>query len=190
MNKPLALVFIVAIVTPFVSCSIDETPGRRDTVFHSAEDSPRSGQPGSHRYGNNGTHSPTERSRSNSRRNNRDTARNSSRSRRRSNSDPDGIVKPRGLDPKPDETEQPVIVSNDPEPKKEDPKPDPKPDPAPSSGDVPYAEAVPGKTGLVYSPFVPRGNDALVKVTDDNDVPLPPGTEVQCPITKKNFRVP
>ncbi|MFT5154744.1 MAG: LysM repeat protein, partial [Planctomycetota bacterium] len=54
----------------------------------------------------------------------------------------------------------------------------------------PYAEAVPGKYGLVYSPFVTDKKDALVNVTDENNVPLPPGTEVTDPHTGKLFRVP
>ena len=61
---------------------------------------------------------------------------------------------------------------------------------AANAGETPYAEAVPGKYGLVYSPFVSNKKNALVNVTDENNVPLPPGTEVTCPHTQKIFRVP
>lgn len=186
MKNLLPPLFSIALAFVFVGCALDQPPSRRDTIFHSAEDSPRTGSQGSSRYGLNGTHSPTERKKSSSRSNRNQES--NSRSNRRSNSDPDGIVKPRDLDPEPDR-EDPVIASNEPKLEREDPKPEPTPAPTPS-GDAPYAEAVPGKVGLVYSPFVSDKSKALVNVTDENNVPLPPGTEVQCPITKKNFRVP
>ncbi len=173
MKNPLALLLILAVTLPFIGCTGNQPPGR-NTVFHRTEDSPRTGATQRSRYGANGTHSPRERSASRTR-NNRSVP-----------EDPDGIVKPRDLDP---EVEDPDVVSTDPEsddPEKKDPETT-DPDPAPaSSGEPPYAEAVPGKYGLVYSPFVKK----LVNVTDENDVPLPPGTEVTCPHTGKVFRVP
>jgi hypothetical protein len=93
----------------------------------------------------------------------------------------------------PDESsrgDEPDVVNNDPgddTPMLEDSK---KPDPTPvSSGEAPYAEGVPGRYGLVYSPFV-KNRDALVNVTDVNNVLLPPGTEVIDPHSGKIFRVP
>jgi len=130
----------------------------------------------------NGTHSPTEQKK-NTNRSRRNTSSNDSRSNRDRNADPDGIVKPRDLDPEPEGTETPEIVSNNPTPELESPEPAP-------SGDSPYAEAVPGMAGFVYSPFVANKKDGRVNVTDVNNVPLPPGTEVIDPHTGKTFRVP
>ena len=180
MKNPLSLLLIIALSLPFVSC-LDQPTGRRGTVFHSAEDTPRGNSSKPPRYGRGGTHSPTEK------KNTASNLDNNSGSQRLPPSDPDGIVKPRGMDSNDEESD--IVSSNEPELGKDEPLPDPKLDPTPSK-DVPYAEAVPGKYGLVYSPFVSDKSKALVNVTDENDVPLPPGTEVLCPITKKHFRVP
>ena len=165
MKNPLALLLIIAVTMPFIGCTGNQPPGN-ETVFHRTDQSPRTGTTNRNRYGANGTHSPGDPSRPSV------------------PDDPDGIVKPRDLEP-----EGSDVVSIDPEgddPDKKDPTAG-DPDPAGSSaGGPPYAEAVPGKYGLVYSPFVKK----LVNVTDENDVPLPPGTEVTCPHTNKIFRVP
>ena len=114
--------------------------------------------------------------------------------RKRPPSDPDGIVKPRDLDPSPEENGDgdPEVATNDGGDGNSDDTTSKKDDPAPSTtgGEPPYAEAVPGKYGLVYSPFVKNKEDGLVNVTDENNVPLPPGTEVTDPHTGKIFRVP
>jgi len=59
----------------------------------------------------------------------------------------------------------------------------------PGDGRPPFASAVPGKVGLVYSPFISDKSKALVSISDDEGVPYPPGTEMMCPITRKLFRV-
>lgn len=55
---------------------------------------------------------------------------------------------------------------------------------------IPFAAAVPGKIGLVYSPFVGNGASALVNITDNNNVPLPTETKVTDPHTGRIFLVP
>lgn len=181
MNKPLALILILAVAMPLVGCL--DAPPRNNTVFHQTDQNPRSGPTKRNpRYGHGGTHSPG------------DPEYGRSASRNRPPADPDGIVKPRDLDnpavgvdpqgnPSTDvpggETTGPTV-----DPEKDDPVAS-----APG-GKPPYAEAVPGKYGLVWSPFVKNKKDALVNVTDENNVPLPPGTEVTCPHTQKIFRVP
>lgn len=57
--------------------------------------------------------------------------------------------------------------------------PDPTP---PPSSDKPFGTPVPGKQGMVYSPY---SQDGYVDVKG-----IPPGTEVKCPYTNKIFRVP
>jgi hypothetical protein len=51
------------------------------------------------------------------------------------------------------------------------------------SGEMPYATPVPGKPGLVTSPFAPYAGYVDVRG-------YPPGQEVKCPYTGKLFRVP
>lgn len=188
MNKLLALTLLIAVSMPFSACT--DEPMRRNTVFHNAEDNPRlgSGRPDrSPRYGAGGTHSPSER----------DGMRDRRRARREINPDPDGIVKPRDLD---DErvgidgsVDDPTIVTDTTPGTSLDPKPesnDPAPSPVAGGGgsEPPYAEAVPGEHGIVYSPFTTEKKKVNVK--DENDVPYPPGTEVTDPHTGKVFRVP
>ncbi len=69
---------------------------------------------------------------------------------------------------------------SDPAPEASSPAPAPKPKPS-VAADIPYAVPVPGRDGIVYSPF----NNAPVDVSG-----MPSGTEVRCPHTKKIFRVP
>lgn len=64
------------------------------------------------------------------------------------------------------------------------PKEQPTPKPAAASGvDIPYGTSVPGRPGLVTSPYA--GKLQLVDVTG-----LSPGQEVKCPYSGKLFRVP
>ncbi len=52
-----------------------------------------------------------------------------------------------------------------------------------SAQELPYATPVPGKPGLVTSPFAPYAGYVDVRG-------YPPGQEVKCPYTGKLFRVP
>lgn len=52
-----------------------------------------------------------------------------------------------------------------------------------TSQEMPYATPVPGKPGLVTSPFAPYAGYVDVRG-------YPPGQEVKCPYTGKLFRVP
>lgn len=52
-----------------------------------------------------------------------------------------------------------------------------------STQELPYATPVPGKSGLVTSPFAPYAGYVDVRG-------YPPGQEVKCPYTGKLFRVP
>jgi hypothetical protein len=54
--------------------------------------------------------------------------------------------------------------------------------PKPAADDTPYATPVPGKEGMVYSPF---HNGGYVDVSG-----IPSGQKMRCPYTKKVFRVP
>ena len=58
MKKPLVLLLTVAASMPFVACTT--TDPTQNTVFHRAEDSPRTGATQRSRYGAGGTHSPSE----------------------------------------------------------------------------------------------------------------------------------
>ena len=175
MNKPLTLIAILAGSLPFVGCESNQVPGR-DTIFHQTDENPRTGMTQRSRYGHQGTHSPNDQGRT---------------SYINQPSDPDGIVKPRDLDPVDPNNPDPNTVGD---PIADDPAltggGTTDPAPATTSGEPPYAEAVPGKYGLVYSPFVKNKKEGLVNVTDENNVPLPPGTEVTDPHTGKIFRVP
>ena len=63
----------------------------------------------------------------------------------------------------------------------EEPKPTPKP--APKEQTLSYGRPVPGKPGMVYSPYSPDAGYVDVRG-------IAPGTKVKCPYTKKLFRVP
>jgi hypothetical protein len=63
------------------------------------------------------------------------------------------------------------------------PSPSPSPRAASTKPQFPVAQAVPGKPGLVYSPFNPNG--ALIDVSG-----YPPGSKVKDPDTQKIFVVP
>ncbi|MGI9240048.1 MAG: hypothetical protein ACR2RV_04565 [Verrucomicrobiales bacterium] len=181
MNKPIALISILTCSLPFVSCS--DTPNSdRNTVFYPADESPRTGMTQrQQRFGYRGSsNQPNTNPSSNNPQN------TNSGSSGQPPSDPDGIVMPRdpatgpGLETDPAGAVEETGTGTG---------ADGGTTPAPSA-EAPYAEAVPGKYGLVYSPFVADKKKALVNVTDENNVPLPPGTEVQCPLTGKIFRVP
>ena len=181
MNKPIALISILACSLPFVSCS--DTPNSdRNTVFYPADESPRTGMTQrQQRFGSRGSsNQPSSSSNANNQ------ANTNSGGTSQPPSDPNGIVMPR--DPSTDPN-----LENDPAGTTDGSGAGSTAaegtTPAPSA-EAPYAEAVPGKYGLVYSPFVADKKKALVNVTDENNVPLPPGTEVQCPLTGKIFRVP
>ncbi|MDQ3624501.1 MAG: hypothetical protein M3463_18765 [Verrucomicrobiota bacterium] len=57
------------------------------------------------------------------------------------------------------------------------------PPPPPIVRNYEYGKKVPGKPGLVTSPYAPA--DGYVDVRG-----MPPGTEVQCPYSQKIFLVP
>ena len=71
--------------------------------------------------------------------------------------------------------EKPVT---DPTPPVDEVKPKPNP-----TANLPFGTPVIGKKGFVYSPFAP--DKGMVDVND-----IPSGTKVECPYTKKIFRVP
>lgn len=54
---------------------------------------------------------------------------------------------------------------------------------APAREDLPFGQPVVGKKGFVYSPYA--SDKGYVDVTG-----IPAGTKVECPYTKKHFRVP
>jgi hypothetical protein len=182
MNKPFALLSILACALPTLSCT-NEDGTKRNTVFYPADESPRTGMTQRpQRFGYRGSNNEPDQAAVNQ------STRNSRSNRSEVPSDPDGIVKPRDIDPDPGAMADTLPGSTG------------IPDDTSATGgtgstpsataEAPYAEAVPGKYGLVYSPFVADKKKALVNVTDENNVPLPPGTEVQCPLTGKIFRVP
>jgi hypothetical protein len=86
-------------------------------------------------------------------------------------------------------------ADNGDKPKVDEPKPDkPVTDPAPTppadeakpkppATNLPFGTPVIGKKGFVYSPYAPA--QGMVDVSD-----IPSGTKVECPYTKKIFRVP
>ncbi len=82
--------------------------------------------------------------------------------------------KPKSDEPKPD---KPVT-----DPATNPPVDEPKPKPAPTAN-LPFGTPVIGKRGFVYSPYAPA--QGMVDVSD-----IPSGTKVECPYTKKIFRVP
>jgi hypothetical protein len=59
----------------------------------------------------------------------------------------------------------------------------PVPEPPPETGNLPYAKAVPGKPGFVFSPYDGKGGYIDVRG-------FPPGTEVKDPYSGKSFLVP
>ncbi|MCB1096914.1 MAG: hypothetical protein KDN22_15170 [Verrucomicrobiae bacterium] len=63
------------------------------------------------------------------------------------------------------------------------PEPAAPPAPVPTMETLAYGRPVPGKPGMVYSPYSPDAG--YVDVTG-----IAPGTKVKCPYTKKLFRVP
>ncbi|MGK0184347.1 MAG: hypothetical protein ACI9R3_000113 [Verrucomicrobiales bacterium] len=72
----------------------------------------------------------------------------------------------------------------DPEPLPEvEAEPPPPPKPTPTQQTLAYGRPVPGKPGMVYSPYSPDAGYVDVRG-------IAPGTKVKCPYTKKLFRVP
>lgn len=73
--------------------------------------------------------------------------------------------------------------NRDPEPLPDvEAKPEP-PKPVPTQETLAYGRPVPGKPGMVYSPYSPDAGYVDVRG-------IVPGTKVKCPYTKKLFRVP
>ena len=183
MNKPLALISILTCSVSVLSCT-NEDGTRRSTVFYPADESPRTGMTQrTPRFGYRGSEDQSNQSANNR------PSNNSRANRNEIPADPDGIVKPRDSDLDPGAMSDTPPASGDTS-AVDNPVADAEGTAPTSSAEAPYAEAVPGKYGLVYSPFVADKKKALVNVTDENNVPLPPGTEVQCPLTGKIFRVP
>ena len=99
----------------------------------------------------------------------------------------------RGEDPSKLHDNGPVVEKPEqPEVKPEKPVTDPTPNPTPTPEEVkpkptttnlPFGTPVIGKKGFVYSPYAP--DKGMVDVND-----IPSGTKVECPYTKKIFRVP
>ena len=183
MKKSFALILLTSLAIGFVSCS-NSVPPRKDTVFHNAEDSPRAGNAGNSRrpkYGANGTESPTamDEAEASKRRAEARALRN-----RSINSDPNGIVKPHDLDaegethgytgPAPENGGDPSSGDGT----GEDPS---ITETGTEGGDPPFAEAVPGESGFVYSPFVTNKAEAKVSIQDDDGIPYPPGTVMPGP---------
>lgn len=92
--------------------------------------------------------------------------------------------------PKPVEPQAPVEPTPPPDPKPSAPEPPPTtpsgpavPEPPKTVGELPYAKAVPGKSGFVTSPYEPYKGYIDVRG-------FPPGTEVKDPYSGKTFLVP
>lgn len=64
----------------------------------------------------------------------------------------------------------------------QDAPPPPKEKTPPAREDLPFGQPIIGRPGFVYSPYAPT---QVVNVEG-----LPSGTKVECPYTKKHFRVP
>ena len=75
-----------------------------------------------------------------------------------------------------------VTTVDEPDPQPEAP-PEPAPQPVPTQESLSYGRPVPGKPGMVYSPYSPDAGYVDVRG-------IAPGTKVKCPYTKKLFRVP
>jgi len=190
MKKSFTLLLSTAIAIPLVSCSTTQGPPRTgNTVFHNAEDSPRTGSDVNSRrprYGAGGVESPTAIDEAEARKRRADAraARN-----RSINADPDGIVKPYDVASEGGNnyTDSETGTGGEDSNTTED---TPSVADAGSAADAPFAEAVPGEPGFVYSPFVLDRSEAKISIQDDNGVPFPPGQVMKDPITGKLFRVP
>ncbi len=83
-----------------------------------------------------------------------------------------------GENPQPGVKPDKPVTDPTPTPPVDDVKPKPNP-----TANLPFGTPVIGKKGFVYSPFAP--DKGMVDVTD-----IPSGTKVECPYSKKIFRVP
>lgn len=100
------------------------------------------------------------------------------------------------IDPPPAPTPTPAPAPNVP-----DPAPVAKNDPPPanttsgggsSGGSTPYGIPVPGKDGMLYSPFKPDAGfiDITTRNPDGSSATLPPGTKIKDPFSGKAILVP
>ena len=147
-----------SLALPMTSC-LEESSTGNNTIFRVDPNAPKPERPeGGSRYGFGSEE---------------EQRRNAARTRPAESTPPEnpGVTEttPPDLDP--------TIVS--PETPVEDPKPE---TPAAPVDEPPVAKRVPGKPGMVYSPFA---ENQEIEVTG-----YPAGTKVRCPITNKTFRVP
>jgi hypothetical protein len=131
------------------------------------------------KYGYQGTNSPTADPAATEKQDRPDKPRNNDRgedpAKLHDNDNSDNGDKPANTEPK---TDKPVT---DPAPTNPPVVEDPKP--KPTTTNLPFGTPVIGKKGFVYSPYAP--DKGMVDVSD-----IPSGTKVECPYTKKVFRVP